>query len=288
MIRVENLRHSYGQDEHYQVDNISFEVAEGEIFGFLGPNGAGKSTTQKILTGLLPLQQGRAEIAGVDVRQTSRRIFNEIGVAFEQPNLYKKLTGRENLQFYAGLFDVPTVEPMALLSRFELEEAANKRVGEYSKGMQQRLMLARSLLNNPRIWFLDEPTSGLDPQSARAVRALILEKKADGVTIFLTTHDMHVAETLADRVGFINQGRIVALDTPRALKLAHGDRNLRVEYRRNGTVEAVQLRQTEPADRRQLLALLEGGEVETVHSQEATLENIFIALTGRSLGGEEV
>jgi fluoroquinolone transport system ATP-binding protein len=288
MITVDSLFHAYGNDDNFQVKDVSFEIAEGEIFGFLGPNGAGKSTTQKILTGLLPLQQGRAEIAGVDVRQTSRRIFNRIGVAFEQPNLYKKLTGRENLQFYAGLFDVPTADPTALLSRFGLEEAANKRVAAYSKGMQQRLMLARSLLNHPRIWFLDEPTSGLDPQSARDVRDLILEKRAEGVTIFLTTHDMHVADALADRVAFINQGQIVALDTPRALKLAHGDRNLRVEFRRNGTVESLHLKQADPADRQQLLALLESGDVETVHSQEATLENIFISLTGRSLGGEEV
>lgn len=286
MIMVDKLFHAYGNDDNFQVKDVSFEIAEGEIFGFLGPNGAGKSTTQKILTGLLPLQQGRAEIAGVDVRQTSRRIFNRIGVAFEQPNLYKKLTGRENLQFYAGLFDVPTADARALLSRFGLEEAANKRVAAYSKGMQQRLMLARSLINHPRIWFLDEPTSGLDPQSAREVRELILEKKAEGVTIFLTTHDMHVAEALADRVAFIHQGQIVALDTPRALKLAYGDRNLRVEFRRNGTVESLQLKQTDPADRQQLLALLESGDVETVHSQEATLENIFISLTGRSLGGE--
>jgi fluoroquinolone transport system ATP-binding protein len=286
MIMVEKLFHAYGNDNNFQVKDVSFAIAEGEIFGFLGPNGAGKSTTQKILTGLVPLQQGRAEIAGVDVRQTSRRIFNRIGVAFEQPNLYKKLTGRENLQFYAGLFDVPTADLTALLSRFGLEEAANKRVAAYSKGMQQRLMLARSLINHPRIWFLDEPTSGLDPQSAREVRELVLEKKAEGVTIFLTTHDMHVAEALADRVAFIHQGQIVALDTPRALKLAYGDRNLRVEFRRNGTVESLQLKQTDPADRQQLLALLESGDVETVHSQEATLENIFISLTGRSLGGE--
>lgn len=288
MITVEHLYHSYGNDDTYQVKDVSFEIREGEIFGFLGPNGAGKSTTQKILTGLLPLQQGRAEIAGVDVRQTSRRIFNQIGVAFEQPNLYKKLTGRENLQFYAGLFDVPTLDPVALLSRFGLEEAANKRVAAYSKGMMQRLMLARSLINQPRIWFLDEPTTGLDPQAARDVRNLILDKKAEGVTIFLTTHDMHTADMLADRVAFIDQGQIVALDTPRALKLAHGDRNLRVEFRLNGNVEVLQLNQSEPRDRQQLLQMMESGQVETVHSQEATLENIFITLTGRTLGGEEV
>lgn len=283
MITVENLYHSYNEDEQYQVKGISFQIDEGEIFGFLGPNGAGKSTTQKILTGLLPLQKGRAEIAGVDVRQASRRIFNEIGVSFEQPNLYKKLTGRENLQFYAGLYNVETADPLALLHHFGLEEAANQKVSTYSKGMQQRLMLARSLLNNPRLWFLDEPTSGLDPQSAREVKQLILAKQEEGVTIFLTTHDMHVADELCDRVAFLNNGEIVAMDSPRSLKLAHGEGNLRVEHRLNGHVEVEQLSQNNPADRRRLLTLMEGGRVETVHSQEATLESIFIALTGREL-----
>ena len=283
MITVENLYHSYNENEQYEVKGISFAIEEGEIFGFLGPNGAGKSTTQKILNGLLPLQKGRAEIAGVDVRQASRRIFNEIGVAFEQPNLYRKLTGRENLHFYAGLYDVETVDPLVLLRRFDLEDAANKKVSAYSKGMQQRLVLARSLINSPRIWFLDEPTSGLDPQSAREVKQLIREKQAEGVTIFLTTHDMHVADELCDRVAFLNSGEIVALDSPRALKLAHGERNLRVEHRVNGQVAVEQLNQKDPADRQRLLSLMEAGRVETVHSQEATLESIFIALTGREL-----
>jgi fluoroquinolone transport system ATP-binding protein len=283
MITVEHLYHSYQRNDVYQVNDISFEITRGEIFGFLGPNGAGKSTTQKILTGLLPLQRGRVEVDGSDIRHAGRGIFNRIGVSFEQPNLYKKLTGLENLHFYRGLYDVPTADPLALLRSLGMEEAANRRAGTYSKGMQQRLMLARSLLNNPSLWFLDEPTTGLDPTMAAEVRTLIRAKQQEGTTIFLTTHDMHTAEELCDRVAFINAGEIVALDTPRNLKLQHGEQLLHVEYRDNGHVVTERLSRSEEDDRRRLYDLLESGRLETVHSQEASLEAIFIALTGRGL-----
>ena len=283
MIHVQNLFHSYTNNEQYQVNDLSFDVSAGEIFGFLGPNGAGKSTTQKILTGLLPVQRGSVEVMGRDIRVTGRGIFNHIGVAFEQPNVYKKLTGLENLNFYRGLFDVETIDPMVLLRQFELEAAAQKKVGAYSKGMQQRLVLARSLINRPKLWFLDEPTSGLDPNSAQEVKHLIRQKKDEGTTIFLTTHDMHVAEELCDRVAFINAGQIVALDTPRNLKLRFGQKIMKVEYRLNGSISAQNLDQSRPDDRQRLMELLEKGVVETVHSQEATLEAVFISLTGREL-----
>lgn len=283
MIKVNNLYYSYNRDGTYQVDDVSFHIADGEIFGFLGPNGAGKSTTQKIMTGLLPLQRGSVEIAGVGIEEAGRAIFNQIGVSFEQPNLYHKLTGTENLRFHAGLYDVDTEDPATLLSRFGLEDAANKRVGAYSKGMQQRLVLARSLINRPRIWFLDEPTGGLDPASAREVKDLIREKRNEGVTIFLTTHDMHVAEELCDRVAFINAGRIVVVDSPRELKLAHGEKILKVEHRLNGSVTVERFNQTSEADLTRFNELMQSGRVETVHSQEATLESVFIALTGRGL-----
>lgn len=283
MIRVERLYHSYGRNDQFQVEDVSFQVAEGEIFGFLGPNGAGKSTTQKILTGLLPLQRGQVEIAGNDIRRPSRRLFNLIGVSFEQPNLYKKLTGLENLHFFRALYGVPTAEPRELLKLFGLEDASSKRAGAYSKGMQQRLVLARSLLNHPRIWFLDEPTAGLDPTTAQQIKGLIREKQAQGTTIFLTTHDMHVAEELCDRVAFINAGRISAMDTPRNLKLRYGEKLLKVEYRSNGRVETERLALGREQDRRRLCNLMEEGKVETVHTQEASLEEVFIAVTGRGL-----
>jgi fluoroquinolone transport system ATP-binding protein len=283
MIRVEHLYHSYRQDGQFQVNDVSFQVAEGEIFGFLGPNGAGKSTIQKILTGLLPLQRGEVRIGGEDVAHAGRRIYNQVGVAFEQPYIYKKLTGLENLVFYAGLYGVPTADPMGLLERFGLADVARARAGTYSRGMQQRLALARSLLNHPRIWFLDEPTSGLDPAASQMVRELIRERQRQGVTVFLTTHDMHAADVLCDRVAFLDVGRVVALDAPRTLKLRYGEQVVAVEHRVDGQVLTERLNQASPEDRRHLLNLMEAGRVETIHSQEATLESVFIALTGRGL-----
>lgn len=283
MIYVEHLFHSYARNEHYQVNDVSFQVAPGEIFGFLGPNGAGKSTTQKILTGLLPLQRGKVEIAGHDMRRPGRDLFNQIGVSFEQPNVYKKLTGLENLHFFRGLYAGATADPRALLRRLGLGEAANRPAGTYSKGMLQRLVLARSLLNEPQIWFLDEPTSGLDPTTAQDIKQLIRERQAGGTTIFLTTHDMHVAEELCDRVAFLDAGRIVALDTPRNLKLRYGQQQLKVEYRQNGTVATERLSLVADDDRRRLTALMETGAVETIHSLEASLEEVFISVTGRGL-----
>lgn len=283
MIHVEHLYHSYGRNDQFQVNDISFDVAEGQIFGFLGPNGAGKSTTQKILTGLLQLQRGEVRVAGHDMRHPDRRLFNLIGVSFEQPNIYKKLSGIENLQFYRSLYDVPTEEPRDLLKLVGLEEAAVRRAGEYSKGMQQRLVLARSLINRPKIWFLDEPTSGLDPTTAQAIKGLIRDRQRQGTTIFLTTHDMHVAEELCDTVAFLNAGRIAAIDTPRNLKLRFGTRRLKVEYRRNGSVMCEELALGDPATRSRLAMLLESDVVETIHSQEANLETVFTAVTGREL-----
>lgn len=283
MIHVEHLFHSYQRNDQFQVHDLSFDVRAGEIFGFLGPNGAGKSTTQRILTGLLPVQRGQVMVAGHDLRHPGRELFNLIGVSFEQPNVYKKLTGLENLRFFRDLYAGPTADPRDLLQRFGLSDVAHKPAGTYSKGMQQRLVLARSLLNRPRLWFLDEPTSGLDPVSAQDIKHLIREQQAAGTTIFLTTHDMHVAEELCDRVAFLHAGRIVALDTPRNLRLRFGQRLLKVEYRQNGTVASEWLAPGEETARRRLLELMEAGTLETIHSQEASLDAVFIAVTGRGL-----
>ncbi|NLD72889.1 MAG: ABC transporter ATP-binding protein [Chloroflexi bacterium] len=283
MIHVRDLHHSYTHDARYAVGGVTFDVAEGEIFGFLGPNGAGKSTTQKILTGVIPLQRGEATIAGMDVRRRPARMRNLIGVSFEQPNVYMRLTGYENLAFFASLFDVPTEDPMSLLRTVGLEDAAQQRAGTYSKGMQQRLVLARALINRPRILFLDEPVAGLDPASSRHIVNLIREIRQGGVTVFLTTHDMHVADTLCDRVAFINEGRIAAMDSPRALKLAYGQQLAEVEYRTDGSVVREVLSLVDEENARRLNALIMNRQVETIHSQEASLEDIFIRVTGREL-----
>lgn len=283
MINVENLFYSYTNDEKYAVQGISFQIDEGEIFGFLGPNGAGKSTTQKILTGLLPVQKGKVIVSGKDIRKVSGSFYNMIGVSFEQPNVYMKLTGYENLKFFASMFDVPTEDPYELLRLVGLEEVAHDKAKTYSKGMLQRLVFARSLINRPKIWFLDEPVSGLDPTTASKIKELIKHKKEEGVTIFLTTHNMHVAEELCDRVAFINAGKIVLIDTPRNLKLRYGKKLVEVEYKSNGNTERELLSMTEADDIERINKLISSGKMETIHSMEASLEDIFIKVTGRGL-----
>jgi len=282
LIKVEHLIHSYDGKTN-AVDGIDFAVERGEIFGFLGPNGAGKSTTQNILTGLLRLQKGHVTVGGIDLRKPTDRFYNLIGVCFEKPNLYKKLTGQENLNYHAGMYTVPTRDPKELLALAGLSHAGSKKVEAYSKGMTQRLMLARSMINSPQIWFLDEPLSGLDPKSSMDMKELIRHKRREGVTIFMTTHNMFVAEELCDRVGFINQGKIVALDTPRNLKLEYGQHLVRVEYRNADGLHTENLSLDQPGDKQKLQQIISTENVETIHSQEATLEQIFIRLTGRGL-----
>jgi fluoroquinolone transport system ATP-binding protein len=285
MIEVRDLYYSYTRDKRYAVAGISFEIAKGEIFGFLGPNGAGKSTTQKIMTGLLRVQQGEVTVAGHNMRRPGRELFNRIGVSFENPNNYLKLTGRENLEFFASMYGVPTADPMALLRSVGLEDAASKRAGGYSKGMSHRLTFARSLINKPEIWFIDEPTAGQDPTMTLRVQDMIRGERDRGATVFLTTHNMQVAEHLCDRVAFINEGKISAIDTPRNLKLRYGEKLVTVEYREQGQLKKQVFSMSADEEGARLAALLASHPVETIHSQEATLEEVFVKVTGRALRG---
>ncbi|MFZ5967774.1 MAG: ABC transporter ATP-binding protein [Bacillota bacterium] len=282
MITVKNLYHSYSKDETYAVKDISFEIDKGEIFGFLGPSGAGKSTVQNIMTGLLKLQQGSVMYDQLSVAHTTPEFFNKIGVSFEQPNVYLNLTGYENLKYFAGLFSVPTVDPMKVLDRVGLRDSANKKAGEYSKGMKQRLNLARALINNPEILFLDEPTSGLDPSTAASMRDLILEQKHRGATIFLTTHNMYLADTLCDKVAFLEGGRIAAMDSPGNLKLKYGEQAVVVEYLEDN-ITAEKRFTLDEAGKNSFASFIVNQKPITIHSQEATLEDIFIRITGRGL-----
>jgi fluoroquinolone transport system ATP-binding protein len=283
MIAVENLTHDYEGKGSPSVRNVSFSVEDGTIFGFLGPSGAGKSTTQALMTGLLTIQQGTITYDGRSLSEQGNAFYNRIGVSFEHPNVFGKLTGLENLRYHAGLYSVPTEDPKRLLEMVGLGDAANRRVAAYSKGMKQRLIFARSLVNNPSILFLDEPTSGLDPTTAERVKDIIRQKRADGATIFLTTHNMVTADQLCDVVAFLNDGEVVAMDAPRELKLAYGERSVAVEHRDNGSVTRDVLFPEKADDAARLKSLIDTGRVETIHSQEATLEQIFIRLTGRGL-----
>ncbi len=283
MIEVRNLSHDYSGKGNYAVKKISFQIDRGEIFGFLGPSGAGKSTVQNIMTGLLKLQAGEVTYGKVPIGNMRKQFFNRIGVSFEHPNLYAKLSGYENLRYFAGLFDVPTRSPLELLDLVGLRESAYKKAAAYSKGMKQRLVFARALINDPEILFLDEPTASLDPVTAANVKDIILEKKKRGVTIFLTTHNMYTAEEICDRVAFLNDGNIVAMDTPRDLKLQYGEKSVRVEYREDNKVKTDLFFLSRDEDRLALQNLVGHKEIQTLHSQEASLEQIFIRLTGRGL-----
>ncbi len=283
MIDVKNLCHDYEGKGQLAVNHVTFHIEKGQIFGFLGPSGAGKSTVQNIMTGLLNLQQGEISYEGQDIRTVRTSFFNTIGVSFEHPYLYTKLSGYENLKYYAGLFDVRTEDPLKLLDKVGLGQAAHKSAGSYSKGMKQRLVFARALLNNPRILFLDEPLSGLDPATAKVIKDIIQDKSDSGTTIFLTTHNMYVADELCHQVAFLHAGKIVAMDTPRDLKLRYGERSVKVEYLEKNKVHSEILFTDQEKDKKQLQKLLDEKTIQTIHSQEASLEQIFIKMTGRGL-----
>ena len=262
------------------VDGLTFAVEPGEVFGFLGPNGAGKTTTLRMLTGQLIPTSGRARVAGCDVVQGRAALKPRIGVVFEQQNLYERMSGEGNLRFSAQLYRVDRRRVAEVLAQVGLGEQSTKRVQHYSSGMKQRLLIARTLLHQPQVLFLDEPTRGLDPTVAREIRTLVAGLADQGVTVFLTTHYMEEADHLCRRVAFLDQGRIVALDTPEKLKVARGQRILRVVLA-DGTVH--DLAPDNPADGQQLSEWVAAGQIVTVHSAEASLEEVFIQLTGRRL-----
>lgn len=283
MIRVQELYHAYEKGGHYAVKNANFQVEKGEVFGFLGPSGAGKSTTQGILTGLLPLQQGQVEVAGYDMHHPKREMFNKIGVSFEQSNVYGKLTALENLNFYKKLFDVPTADAMELLKWVGLDHVAHQKTEEFSKGMKHRLTFVRSMLNDPQLWFLDEPTTGLDPAIASTIKDIVKAKNDQGTTVFLTTHNMFVADELCHRVAFIIDGEIKLIDSPRNLKLKYGEKMVTVEYLVDSQVQKENFSLLLDEDKERLSQILRTGTIQMMHTREATLEEIFIKVTGRGL-----
>ncbi|WP_105616235.1 ABC transporter ATP-binding protein [Vallitalea okinawensis] len=283
MVQVNNLYHSYTKDDNYAVENVSFDIKKGEIFGFLGPSGAGKSTTQMILTGLLQRQQGDIIIDGTKLIKPGAEYFNQIGVSFERANVYRQLSGYDNLAFHAKMFDVETIEPGILLEQVGLLDDQKKKAGKYSKGMLQRLVFARSMINRPKLWFLDEPTSGLDPNTASNIKGIIRQKQQEGSTIFLTTHNMYIADELCDRVALIVDGKISMIDTPKNLKLQYGDQYVAVEYKENNRLMKENLHLNKQDQKQRLNNIMMEKEILTVHSGEPTLEEVFLRVTGRGL-----
>lgn len=280
---MKDLAYTYRQAQEPAVRGLSFEIDAGEVFGFLGPSGAGKSTTQKVLIRLLKDYQGVIEVFERDLRQWGADYFESIGVSFEFPNHYLKLTARENLDYFASLYEADCRPADELLEWVGLKEDADQRVAQFSKGMKNRLSVARCLLHDPPLLFLDEPTAGLDPVNARRVTELIREQQQAGKTVFLTTHDMVVAEELCDRVAFLVDGEIPLVDAPDSLKLQHGRRRVKVEYREQESVRAAEFDLEGLGSNAEFLAVLRDHEVRTIHTQEASLADVFIAVTGRGL-----
>ena len=283
MVEIQNLHFTYPKNDSETLKGLNFEIADGEIFGFLGPSGAGKSTTQNILIGILKKYTGSVRVMGQELKTMNRDYYENIGVAFEFPNFYSKLTALENLNYFKSMYSNATADPLELLDMVGIKEDAETRVANFSKGMKMRLNFCRAFLNNPKMVFLDEPTSGLDPNNAKKIKDIILQKQKEGVTIFLTTHNMHVADDLCDRVGFIVDGRIELIDSPRELKVREGKKMVRVEYRENGSISASEFDLNRLAEDSEFLSILNNKQIETIHTQEATLEDVFIKTTGRTL-----
>ena len=301
-------------DEFVAVSGVSFAIQQGEIFGLLGPNGAGKTTTIRMLSTLLEPTGGAATVNGYDIARQAPLVRQNLGAVLTgERSIYWKLTGRENLEYFAALYHLPPQVAKRrvgeLLERLDLANRADENVERYSSGMKQRIAIAKALLANPPVLLLDEPTIGLDPQSARNLRELILEIKNEGRTILLTTHYMEEADQLSDRIGIIDQGRIIALDTPANLKRSiHqlDSLHLEVENFEPSLVETLELLPTvqnvishagEPTwslalhttDSRALLPEVidlvgsRGGQIRAMQVAQPTLEDVFISLTGKQL-----
>jgi fluoroquinolone transport system ATP-binding protein len=276
---VNNLRYKYPKTKNDMLKRISFSVENGEIFGFLGPSGAGKSTTQKVLIKLLEDYSGEIQYFGTDLKAIGKSYYEEVGVGFEMPIHFSKMTALENMLYFSGFYK-NKADFQEIMERVGLWEHKDIQVGNYSKGMKTRLNFVRAMLNKPRVVFLDEPTAGLDPKNARIVKDIISEYRAKGGTVFLTTHLMNDVEELCDHVVFGMKGKLTEISTPRDLKIKYGKREVRVEYTENGAVANAVFPLAGIGENERFHTLLRTKEVETIHSGETSMEDIFIKVTG--------
>lgn len=313
LISVEKLSFTYPSAAQQTLSALDFEVRRGGVYGFLGPSGAGKSTTQKILYGLLGGYSGAVRIAGKEIREWGATFYTLTGIGFETPNLYLKLTGRENLEFALALHEsahsestrsssphslpphsfpdadesgtgsrprVSAAEIEAAATRLGLDDALDTRVETWSKGMRMRLSFIRAVIHQPLLLFLDEPTSGLDPMWARRVKDWIIELREAGAAVFLTTHSMELADELCDTVGFLVDGSIVAEDAPATLKQRFGRPGITVRgFGPDGAPREADIEYDELLKRP-----VEGfTDITRITNREVSLEQVFLQLTGRSL-----
>jgi fluoroquinolone transport system ATP-binding protein len=283
-ISIEGLTYAYPGQQRRAVNNLTFDVRDGEIFGLLGPSGAGKTTTQRILTRQQRAFTGKVVALGKPLAEWSSDYFEEIGVGFELPNHYLKFTAIENLAFFASLYRRKCRDPMDLLAMVGLEGEAGKRVEQFSKGMRMRLNFVRAFQHNPKLLFLDEPTAGLDPVNARNVKTIVKNLRDEGTTIVLTTHNMMDVDELCDRVSFMVDGSFAALDVPDALKARFGRRTVKVEYGDADDVRTGEFELDGLGMNQHFLDVIRTRTIHRIHSQEATLDQIFNDVTGVRLG----
>lgn len=280
MIEVNNLNFSYTKNPF--IEDMNFIVQSSEIFGFLGPSGAGKSTLQKILTGLITTYKGNVKVNNIEVKRHDSSFYENIGVDFEFPSLYEKLTARENMNFFSSLYK-KRLDIDELLESVGLHVDADKKVSDFSKGMKSRLNFIKALVQNPELIFLDEPTAGLDPSNSRRMKDIILQQKAMGKTIVLTTHNMYDATELCDHVAFIVDGKLRALDTPRNLIMSRGAAKVSYTYICNGKEVRTEALLNSISNDNLLQKLMQENKLLSIHSSEPTLNDIFVELTGRAL-----
>lgn len=279
MFCVKDLKFKYPKNKENTIKGIDFEIKEGQIFGLLGPSGVGKSTTQKILIKLLDKYNGEVLYKGKDLKSYGKEFYQEIGVGFEMPVHFSKLTADENINFLKKLYR-SQADTDVLLKKVGLYEVRDKKVNEYSKGMKVRLNFVRALINNPKILFLDEPTNGLDPKNARIIKNMILEFKKQGGTVLLTTHLMNDVDELCNRVAFMADGKIAEINTPKNLKLKHGQRKVEIEYEDGKEVKKEVFELDNLRNEERFFDITKTKKIITIHSKETTLDDIFIKVIG--------
>lgn len=282
MFDVKDLRFKYPKNKEETIKGISFNIKKGEIFGFLGPSGAGKSTTQKLLLKLLNGAEGQITFNGKNIQELQSSFYESIGVSFEMPIHFSKMTAYENIRFFQELYE-KKADIQTLMEKVGLWKDKDKLVSEYSKGMKIRLNIVRALINEPDMLFLDEPTNGLDPKNAMILKDMIRDFRDQGGTVFITSHIMSDIEQLCDRVAFIVEGKIVELASPRDLKIRYGKKAITVDYMKDGEKHQHVIDMNQKTSKKELADLILNYDIETIHSGETTLEDIFIQVTGVSL-----
>lgn len=277
-ISIRHLSKKFGKD--FVLKDVSAELEKGEILGFLGPSGAGKTTTIKILTGQLRPTSGDAEVLGNPCDRIDETIYEQIGIVTDVSGVYERMSVYDNLKYFARLLNVPLKEINPLLKRIGLYEHRKKPASKLSKGQTQRLILARAILHKPKVLFLDEPTSGLDPSTALEVHRMLMELKDEGMSIFLTTHNMEEATKLCDHVALLNEGVIVEYGSPEEICLKY---NKVKKYRVQLTDGTRHLLEQSSQTAEKIASWMSSGQIETLHSCEPTLETVFLEVTGREL-----